>query len=128
MRMIDSAAGRRQKMRKGRVFSARCTTSIYPVLNTYGIVADIDRLAFQPLSPSPPPSLPFVSDRDDTRVSEIMKFHRCRSNARRRSGDLSSSPHLRRHVFRPFLPQRHPPFSFFRFFPFFLFASFHFSL
>lgn len=52
MRMIDSAAGRRQ-MRKGRVFSARCTTSIYPVLNTYGIVADIDRLAFQsPRSPS----------------------------------------------------------------------------
>ena len=78
--------------------------------------------------PLPPPSLPFVSDRDDTRVSEIMKFHRCRSNARRRSGDLSSSPHLRRHVFRPFLPQRHPLFSFFRFFPFFLFASFHFSL
>lgn len=57
-----------------KVLSARCTTSIYPVLNTYTyrIVAGIDRLAFQP---------PLL-DRDDTRVSEIMKFRRCRSNAR----------------------------------------------
>lgn len=51
-------------------------------------------------------------DGDDTRVSEIMKFRRCRSNARW-SDDLSSSTHLQRHVFRPFLPHRRSRFSFF---------------
>lgn len=120
MRMIDSAAGRRQTRKEGS-FPRRSTTSIYPVLNTYRIVVGIDRLAFQPLLvPRHSPML----DRDDTRVSEIMKFRRCRSNARRRSGDLSSSPHLQRHVFRPFLPHRRPPFSFFRSFSLFCFLSF----
>lgn len=54
MRMIDSVAGRRgRRERKG--LTERCTTSIYPVLNTYRIVAGIDRLAFQPpFSPSTP--------------------------------------------------------------------------
>lgn len=69
---------------------------------------------------------PFNSslDSDDARVSEIMKFRRCRSNARRRSKPIVfPHPHLCQHVFRPFLPHRRPLFSFFPIFPF---ASFHF--
>lgn len=108
MRMIDSATGRRQTWKEG----------------SFREVHDIDLPCPEHIQDrrrhrSSRFSFPLpLLDRDDTRVSEIMKFCCCKSNARRRSGDLVS-PHLQ-HVSRPFLPHRRSPFSFFPFFPFLL--------
>lgn len=101
--------------RKG--LSARCTTSIYPVLNTYQDRRRhrSSRFSILPLSPLPP-HRPLL-DGDDTRVSEIMKFRRCRSNARDDDRAIYRSLLISAATRFPSLPHRRPPFSFFRFFP-----------
>jgi len=70
----NGARARKREREEYRVFSrAGYATSIYPVLHALGMR--------DPPSPIVSPFNFFLGG-DDARVSEIMKFRRCRSNAR----------------------------------------------
>lgn len=116
MRMIDPRQDDGRRERKG--LSARCTTSIYPVLNTYRIVAGIDRLAFQAFLPSAPPAW----QRRHARVGdyEISPLQIERTTTIGRSIVLSSSPTTRFPSFPSASPAAllvFPIFSLFSFLP-----------